>query len=190
MTDQIVLESNLEREDYEVVAELRQSQSGYDNPTITLARILDGNSADVSAGAIVSIYSDGRMTQTVLLGDQEAEDALRNSDKYLAGIASDIAYDWSDGDPLIARLGLMEWGILDPQDVVVSDDYEGDCLIVVEHCYNDHSPISYVTDDESHDVRYFSPAQAARTWINAATDGPYHLDHNEADRPTYYILPA
>ncbi|GEM_PF-4378996 len=190
MTDQTVLESNLEQEDYEVVAELRQSQFGHDNPTITLARMVDGNSADVSAGAIVSIYSDSCMTQTVLLDSQEAENAFHNPNKYLADIVSDIAHDRSNGDELVVRLELMRWGIRDLQDESVEDDYEGECLIVVEHCYNDHSPISYVTEDENHNVRYFDSAQAAHAWIDDATDGRYDLSHNEASRPTYYILPA
>lgn len=44
--------------------------------------------------------------------------------------------------------------------------------------------------DQSDDVQYFGSGQAALAWVKAATDGPYHLDHNEADRPTYHIVPA
>ena len=164
------------------IATRSQSQAQYNNIYVALYRVTS-DAANLHAGDVIYRESDAD-TRDFLLDASEAADALANPDDFLQS----CAHSWAanDDDPVLER---YRWGIGDPADAAVSSEYNQPCRIVVKGCYYGYTPYDCATDERG-ETLIFDNAAAAQAWIDEQESGRYYLDHNEAGRPTYYIIAA
>lgn len=173
-----------------VIDSMRQTHAQYENPSVTLLQITDADNANnLPMGAIVYQENTGSDTNAYLLEDTELEDVARDPRAFLEACvmewAGNVESDGGDG------LDLIRWGVTEPAEVPA--DYTGECQIISIGCYYSHSPVRYVeeTDETGRSsVVVFPTRAAAQEWIDEQSEEVYRLDHNEAGRPTYYIVEA
>ena len=179
--DSIILKGR----DYDNLQEIdsrSQTQTQYWNIRVALYRVT-ANIAKAKAGDLLLIEEDAE-NREYLLDTDEAQTALADTDAYLR----DAADAWADSmpDPQMER---YQWGIADPANDVVSANFTRPCRIVVKGCYYGYTPYDYVTDERG-ETLIFDNAAAAQAWIDEQEAGRYDLGHNEAGRPTSYIVAA
>lgn len=170
----------LKGRDYDNLQEIdsrSQTQTQYGNIRVSLYRVT-ADIAKAKAGDLLLIEEDAD-NREYLLDTDEAQTALADTDAYLR----DAADAWADSmpDPQMER---YQWGIADPANDVVSADDTRPCRIVVKGCYYGYTPY------ERGETLIFDNAAAAQARIDDLESGRYYLDHNEAGRPTYYIIAA
>ena len=175
----------LKGRDYDSLQEIacrEQTQTQYGNIRVSLYRVMM-DITKAKAGDLLLIERDAE-NREYLLDTDEAQTALADTDAYLR----DAADAWAENmpDPQMER---YQWGIADPANDVVSADDPRPCRIVVKGCYHGYTPYSYATDERG-ETLIFDNAAAAQAWIDDQESGRYYLDHNEAGRPTYYIIAA
>ena len=175
----------LKGRDYDNLQEIdsrSQTQTQYGNIRVALYRVT-ANIAKAKAGDLLLIEEDAD-NREYLLDTDEAQTALADTDAYLR----DAADAWADSmpDPQMER---YQWGIADPANDVVSADDTRPCRIVVKGCYYGYTPYDYATDERG-ETLIFDNAAAAQAWIDEQEAGRYDLGHNEAGRPTSYIVAA
>jgi hypothetical protein len=172
---------------------IEQTQSQYDNLSITLYRIDDDNSEYVNApalpgGSIVMVEDDGADSTHLLLTAVTATEALADPNVWLR----DCAGNWADNaaDSVPARtVEYLRWGLGTAQELAVDADYVGECYIIKVGSYYGYEPVEYVGEDSNpEEPRIFATPADAQIWIDNETDGTYCLNHNEAGRPDYYIV--
>ena len=100
-----------------------------------------------------------------------------------------VEEDAENREYLLDALERYQWGIDDPANDVVSADFTRPCRIVVKGCYYGYTPYDYATDERG-ETLIFDHAAAAQAWIDEQEAGRYYLGHNEAGRPTFYIVAA
>jgi hypothetical protein len=167
----------------EVIDSISQKQHQFENLSITLIKITDpDNNANLPVGSIVMHEDLCSDSNYYLLDATESTEALSDTSKYLADCANDWASNTDDYNGERVR-----WGIIEPSELVVSDDYNGECKIMIVGSYYGCSPVSYAQDNSGEDIVFDNPA-AARKWIAEASSDTYYLSHNEAGRPDYYIV--
>ena len=164
------------------IASRSQSQTQYNNISVTLYQATDAMPG-VNVGDVILRESDAD-TRDFLLDASEAQTALANPDDFLRACAS----AWANNvEPW--QLERYRWGLNNPYDDAVADDFDQPCRIVVKGCYNGYTPYDYACDNTGEPVD-FDNAAAAQAWIDAHVQGTYYLSHNEAGRPSYYIISA
>ena len=108
-----------------------------------------------------------------------------NWDDYLRGI---VVGEWDHDCPEIEWLS--RWGLLTDEKLgkyVAPEDYTGECYIWVSRCYYGCDPSSLLRD-EAGEIVTFPTVEVAKKWIEKQNEGVYYLAHNEAGRPSYYII--
>ena len=164
------------------IASRSQSQTQYSNISVTLYQATD-DMPGVNVGDVILRESDAD-TRDYLLDDSEAQTALANPDDYLRSCAS----AWADNETYW-QLERYRWGIDDPANDAVAEEYKEPCRIVVKGCYYGYTPYDYACDNTGEPID-FDNAPAAQAWIDEQEAGTYYLSHNEAGRPTYIIVKA
>ena len=175
----------LKGRDYDNLQEVdsrSQSQTQYGNIRVALYRVTKGFQG-VSDGDMILVEEDADNREYLLDAD-EAQTALDSPAAFL----EDAAAAWADSMPK-PQLERYQWGIADPANDVVSADDTRPCRIVTKGCYYGYTPYDYATDERG-ETLIFDNAAAAQAWIDEQESGRYYLDHNEAGRPTYYIIAA
>ena len=179
--DSIILKGR----DYDNLQEVdsrSQSQTQYNNFRVALYRVTKGFQ-DVSDGDILLVEEDAENREYLLDAD-EAQTALDSPAAFL----EDAAAAWADSMPT-PQIERYQWGIDDPANDVVSANFTRPCRIVVKGCYYGYTPYDYATDERG-ETLIFDHAAAAQAWIDEQEAGRYDLGHNEAGRPTSYIVAA
>ena len=175
----------LKGRDYDNLQEVdsrSQSQTQYGNIRVALYRVTKGFQG-VSDGDMILVEEDADNREYLLDAD-EAQTALDSPAAFL----EDAAAAWADSMPK-PQLERYQWGIADPANDVVSADDTRPCRIVAKGCYYGYTPYDYATGERG-ETLIFDLAAAAQAWIDEQESGRYYLDHNEAGRPTYYIIAA
>jgi hypothetical protein len=167
--------------EHEVVAILEQRHSQHDNPSVALYRIRE-NVGNLTTSDLLLVEDSGDANYyRVTGGDREL--ALKNPTEWLGNMAG----EWADNtdEPQLERL---RWG-LDKPESLHNPDCPNDCRILRVGSYYGYTPIDWVrNEDGDQEPLEFANAKAAQKWIDEAKSGTYHLSHNEAGRPTYYIV--
>ena len=164
------------------IASRSQSQTQYSNISVTLYQATDAMPG-VNVGDVILRQSDAD-THDLLLNASEAQTALANPDDVLDSYTS----AWADNVEHW-QIERYRWGIDDPANDAVAEEYTGPCRIVVKGCYNGYTPYDYACDNTGEPID-FPDAPAAQAWIDEHEQGTYYLSHNEAGRPTYTIVKA
>ena len=175
----------LKGRDYDNLQEIdsrSQTQTQYGNIRVALYRVT-ANIAKAKAGDLLLIEEDAENREYLLDAD-EAQTALDSPAAFL----EDAAAAWADSMPT-PQIERYQWGIDDPANDVVSAEYTRPCRIVVKGCYYGYTPYDYATDERG-ETLIFDHAAAAQAWIDEQEAGRYDLGHNEAGRPTSYIVAA
>lgn len=172
----------------EVIDCIKQSQHQHENMSITLYQVTDvDNPIDLPIGSLVQANDDGADTHYWLLDADEASSALAHVDQFLATEAAAWAHntDWPN-------LEMYRWRLANPEADQIRDDYNGECMVVAVGNYYGYTPVDYIRhEDGPGDPIIFESPEAARAAIaELQPNGIYHLAHNEAGRPNYYIVPA
>ena len=177
-TDPDGLEINIH--DCEQIGSISQDTEQYDNYRITLYCTEKG----------VVMYEDQLNSgEFYLLSDEESKDAQENPEDFLKFHAELWAENAEGYDQ--ERLEMIAWGLREPSDYEVSEDYEGECKIIVKkYYYGPYSPISYLSDELSGETTIFASKEEAQERINELDDETYYLSHNESGRPSYTIVEA
>lgn len=177
----------------ELVDEISQNCNQYDNRAIQLHRINSDNAQyanepGVPAGAIVLIEQDYADSHYYLLDADEAAQAIADPADYLR----DCAGDWADNSDADRVLEQLRWGLGSLGDLKVADDYAGEVAIIREGSWYGYTPLDWVTEDQPGvwEPRIFTSRADAQAWIDETQTGTYYLSHNEAGRPSYYIVEA
>jgi hypothetical protein len=156
------------------VASLSQSVNQFGNYSLTLRR--------TDSGQFFMYEDQVNDSKYYLVSADEAADPA----SFLRNCASEWAGNCDDN----ADLEMIAWGLRGADDFEVTDDFDGECKIIVEGDYYGYSPIDYAKDDMGNDVLVFDTRQEAADWIEQQEDGIYCLSHNEAGRPNYTIVEA
>ena len=164
------------------IARRSQTQMQYGNVAVVLYRVTDAMPG-LNIGDVVYIEEAG-LNNEYLLDSEEADAALQDSETFLRDCAS--AWADSSDDPCMER---YQWGVSDPDDDAVRADDDSPCKIVVKGCYYGYTPYNYATDERG-ETLIFDHAAAAQAWIDEQEAGRYVLGHNEAGRPTCYVVAA
>lgn len=160
--------------DCQEVASLSQSVNQFENYSLTLRR--------TESGQLFLHEDQMNDSEYYLVSADEATDP--------ASFLRDCASEWAGNCDDNADLEMIAWGLRGAEDFEVTDDFAGECKIIVQSNYYGYSPIDYAKDDMGNDVRIFASRQEAADWIEQQEDGTYYLSHNEASRPTYTIVEA
>jgi hypothetical protein len=164
----------IEMADYEPIAERSQNSRPSENYTI---RLYDTNRKKdryilyvLDADWYQYSYDDEDVSNPQAAVDREVSDWINLSiDDHI--------------DRLIAR---YDWGLIDYFDDI-DKDYNGDCVIVwIGNCYG-YTPVNYVVDERDN-PKIFPSAKEALEFVNYKRKNSYRLSHNEAGRPSYYII--
>ena len=175
----------LKGRDYDNLQEIdsrSQAQTQYGNIRVSLYRVT-ADIAKAKAGDLLLIEEDAD-NREYLLDTDEAQTALDSPAAFL----EDAAAAWADSMPT-PQLERYQWGIDDPANDVVSASFTRPCRIVVKGCYYGYTPYDYATDERGKTL-IFDNAAAAQAWIDEQEAGRYDLGHNEAGRPTCYVVAA
>lgn len=175
----------LKGRDYDNLQEIdsrSQAQTQYGNIRVSLYRVT-ADIAKAKAGDLLLVEEDAD-NREYLLDTDEAQTALDSPAAFL----EDAAAAWADSMPT-PQLERYQWGIDDPANDVVSASFTRPCRIVVKGCYYGYTPYDYATDERGKTL-IFDNAAAAQAWIDEQEAGRYDLGHNEAGRPTCYVVAA
>lgn len=166
--------------DCEQIGSISQDTYQYDNYGITLYRTDKG---------IVMYEDQSNDSEFYLLSNEESKDAQENPEDFLKYHAELWAENTGDYDQ--QRLEMIAWGLRESSDYEVSEDYKGECKIIVEECYyGPYRPLSYLSDDPYGKTTIFKNKESAQERINKLEDGVYSLSNNEAGSPSYTIVKA
>ena len=164
--------------DCDQIGAISQYTYQYNNYGITLYRTDKG---------IVMYEDQSNDSEYYLLDAQEAKDAQENPEEFLKFKAECWADDADGVDQ--QRLEMIAWGLRDPSDYEVSEDYEGECKIIVQaYYYGPYSPLRYLSAEPYGEITIFESKEAAQERIDELDDETYYLSHNESGRPSYTIV--
>jgi len=152
----------------------------------------------VVAGAYLVYVEDICENTSYYLVEQTKIDEIGGADKYLEDAADTISGNEPDED--CKRIARLYWG-LDAEPETVESDYDGDVKIIRHrHFYgpsDDKYEFIHLNEAEREDgygvdgsASTWETVEAAQDWIDAQEAGIYHLAHNEASAPDYYIVNA
>lgn len=166
--------------DCEQIGSISQDTYQYDNLGIALYRTDKG---------IVMYEDQSNDSEFYLLDENEAKDAQDNPKEFLEYKAECWA-DNADGYDQ-QRLEMIAWGLKDPSDYEVAENYDGECKIIVQaYYYGPFSPLSYLDDEAYGETTIFENKETAQEKIDQLDDGTYYLSHGESGRPSYTIVEA
>jgi len=150
-------------------AEINQQQYQYDNVFITAYTATDG-------GIVLALC---------LLSDNEyyhVAETNADVDAVVRGLAENVADNSDD-----VQIEQYRWGLRELCDEV-DGDFTGRCMVVVNRTYfGCVYPIDWLCDDYGDPV-IFDDYYAAAATVSSLDDEIYVTAHNEASRPSYYIV--
>ena len=165
----------MNKDEWEVLAEEKQNVNQYDNYSATLYR--DNGSEKIY------LYED--LMNEYNLYELEDEDIPKDGD-YKNSLYGFVG-NWISNENDLA-LECYRWGHSNPSEDVVGEDFEGDCKVLVVGCYAGYEPINWATCEHRMETLIFGSAREAQEWIDKQEEGLYYLANNEMGRPDYYII--
>jgi len=169
-----------ELHDFKEVGSIAQDINEYENYSI---KAYDINGIVV---VIINLINDTKYytAENDEIPSIDDADAIKS---FLQSVAADCA--GNSDDPMLEGYA---WGIASLTDDSVVDDFVGDCAIIEEqNFYGPYSPLSWITASGEKSCcgnHVFASAIEAQAVIDELESGTYYEAHNEAGRPTYYIV--
>jgi hypothetical protein len=164
------------KDDATLISSTKQNCNQFENFGCYIYRLEDGR----------TVFYEDQMNESTyyLLEDGDSLEAKDYAKDWALSTDSCVGADW--------RTEMISWGLSDGDDYAVTDDFEGECCVIKVGNFYGYSPVkiisSYDVDGGNNENHVFASKEEAQEWIDEQEGGVYYTEHNEAGRPSYYIV--